>query len=276
MTDEKTNGTISKFLNGNVDNATFVVFFLFQCLLLSQQYLSHFLSQRSTSTFRKLDYINPFKNVYKVLKYSWKHKVPEHPTTPPVSVWIPSSRRWLLCSRTAPEDQLSFTTSTDTDCTPHKHSCLSGWYTTVSTGDCESVSKTEECSNAYKNVDGSVPLTTSSIVLYIIVIVNHDTTYWQQHHSVIPREASYLPTKQCYIIRTGCEFLFGSNSLDCQQYNDPVDNTYLWFIIPQLLNGLSSLYLSLWQYSSSSVPRLLTLPRGCSLFCGMPPSASGT
>ena len=31
-------------------------------------------------------------------------------TTPPVSVWIPSSRRWLLSSRTAPEDQ-SFTTS---------------------------------------------------------------------------------------------------------------------------------------------------------------------
>ena len=30
VTDEKTNGTISKFLNGNVDNAIFVVVFLFQ------------------------------------------------------------------------------------------------------------------------------------------------------------------------------------------------------------------------------------------------------
>ena len=46
--------------------------------------------------------------------------------------WIPSSRKWLLSSRTAPEDQLSFTTSTATDyiqSTPLEHSCLSSWYT---------------------------------------------------------------------------------------------------------------------------------------------------
>ena len=95
------------------------------------------------------------------------------------------------------------------------------------------------------------------VVLYIIVVVNHDTTYWQQHHSVIPREATYLPIKQCYIIRTGCEFLFVSRSLDCQQYNDPVDNTYLWFIIPQLLNGLSSLLASMtvFEFISAQAPR---------------------
>ena len=79
------------------------------------------------------------------------------------------------------------------------------------------------------------------------------------HHilAVIPREASYLPTKQCYIIRTGCEFLFGSNSLDCQQYNDPVDNTYLWFIIPQVFNGLSSLLVSMtvFEFISAQAPR---------------------
>ena len=78
--------------------------------------------------------LNPFKNIYKVLKYSWNHKVPEHrsaftyweedvprridlgrtsmedhlpmrrwrtqdipthPASSPVSVWIPSSRGWL-------------------------------------------------------------------------------------------------------------------------------------------------------------------------------------
>ena len=154
--------------------------------------------------------LNPFKMVYKVLKYSWKHKVPEHrsaftyweddiprridlgknkyggpftneevedtktffrilPLLAPMSVWIPSSRRWLLSSRSAPEDQLSFTASTATDyiqSTPLEHSCLSSWYTTVSTGDYESVSKSEECSNADKNVDRSIPLTTSSSLVY--------------------------------------------------------------------------------------------------------------
>ena len=47
-----------------------------------------------------------------------------------------------------------------------EHSCCSGWYTTVSTGDCESDSKTEERSNADKNVDRSIPLTTSSSLVH--------------------------------------------------------------------------------------------------------------
>ena len=66
-----------------------------------------------------------------------------------------------------------------------------------------------------------------------------------------------LSCVQCYIIRTGCEFLFVPNSLDCQQYNDPVDNTYLWFIIPQLLNGLSSLLVSMtvFEFISAQAPR---------------------
>ena len=95
------------------------------------------------------------------------------------------------------------------------------------------------------------------VVLYIIVVVNHDTTYWQQHHTVFPREAIYLPIKQCYIIRTGCEFLFVSRNLVCQKYNDPVDNTYLWFIIPQLLNGLSSLLVSMtvFEFICAQAPR---------------------
>ena len=55
------------------------------------------------------------------------------------------------------------------------------------------------------------------VVMYIIVVVNHDTTYWQQHHTVIPNEPQYPPSQKCYVIRTGCEFLFPLNNLDCQQ-----------------------------------------------------------
>ena len=95
------------------------------------------------------------------------------------------------------------------------------------------------------------------VVLYIIVVVNHDTTYWQQHHSVIPNRTQSLPSGKCYIIRTGCEFILTLNVLDCQQYNDPVDNTYLWFIVPQFLNGLSSLLVSMtvFEFISAQAPR---------------------
>ena len=95
------------------------------------------------------------------------------------------------------------------------------------------------------------------VVLYIIVVVNHDTTYWQQHHFGIPNGTHYPPSRQCYVIRTGCEFLYGLDTLDCQQYNDPIDDTYLWFIIPQLLNGLSSLLVSMtvFEFISAQAPR---------------------
>ena len=106
------------------------------------------------------------------------------------------------------------------------------------------------------------------VVLYIIVVVDHDTRYWQQHHTVIHNEPQYPPSRECYIIRTGCDFLYGLDALDCQQYNDPVDNTYLWFIIPQLVSSLLE--------TVEFISRLLALPRGCSLVCGMPHSASGT
>ena len=59
-------------------------------------------------------------------------------------------------------------------------------------------------------------------VLYIIVVVNHDTTYWQQHHhhhihhSVNPNETQFSPSRECYVIRTGCVFIYGLHRLDCQ------------------------------------------------------------
>ena len=95
------------------------------------------------------------------------------------------------------------------------------------------------------------------VVLYIIVVVNHDTTYWQQHHTVIFNETQFLPVRECYIIRTGCMFIPSLGVFDCHQYNDPVDNTYLWFIIPQILNGLSSLLVSMtvFEFISAQAPR---------------------
>ena len=162
-----------------------------------------------------------------------RHSYASYLNTPPVSVWIPFSRKWLLCSRTAPEDQLSFTTSTDTDCDNPLH--LSTLVAVVGIPLYRLV--IVKVFPRLKNVRMltkmwmGLYLSLLQVILYIIVVVNHDTTYWQQHHS---NETDFSPSGKCYMIRTGCdcECISHFYILQCQQYNDPVDNTYLWFVIP--------------------------------------------
>ena len=55
------------------------------------------------------------------------------------------------------------------------------------------------------------------VVLYIIVVVNHDTTYWQQHHTVIFNEAQFLSVRKSFIFRTGCMFIPTLGVFDCHQ-----------------------------------------------------------
>ena len=89
-------------------------------------------------------------------------------------------------------------------------------------------------------------------VLYIIVVVNYKT-YWLQHSNVASERSFFLEENRiCLDIRTNhltnkTEYLF----------KDPVDNTYLWFIIPQLLNGLSSLLVSMtvFEFICAQAPR---------------------
>ena len=82
------------------------------------------------------------------------------------------------------------------------------------------------------------------VVLYIIVVINHDSKYWSEHSSVACvlnyyHHYYYTPEEACLKIR------FKLINFSCDLTDDPVDNTYLWFIIPQLLNGLSSLLVSM-------------------------------
>ena len=286
VTDEKTNGTISKFLNGNVDNTTFVLCFFIPMSIAVTAVLITFSTTKKHFYIQKAG-LNPFKNVYEVLKYSWKHKVPEHRSAftyweedIPHRIDLGKNKYGGPFSNEEVEDTKTFLRILPLLL------CLFGYHLAGDGYSAPEQLQRTSCPSLpvlilivynplhmstlvsvvgiplyrlvivkvfprIKNVRMLIKmwmglyLSLLQVVLYIIVVVNHDTTYWQQHHSVIPREASYLPTKQCYIIRTGCEFLFGSNSLDCQQYNDPVDNTYLWFIIPQVLNGLSSLLVSM-------------------------------
>ena len=65
--------------------------------------------------------------------------------------------------------------------------------------------------------------------------------------------------------------------ISCEITDNPIDNTYLLFIIPQLLNGLSCLlvFITVLEFICAQAPRT-TIPRGYSLVCGVPPLASGT
>ena len=243
--------------------------------------------------------LNPFKNIYKVLKYSWKHKVPEHRSAftyweedipcridlgknkyggPFTNEEVEDTKTFLrilpllLCLfgyHLAGDGYSSPKQLLRTSC-PSLPVLILIVYNPLHMSTLVSVVGIPlyrlvivKVISRLKNVRMltkmwmGLYLSLLQVVLYIIVVVNHDTTYWQQHHTVFPREAIYLPIKQCYIIRTGCEFLFVSRSLVCQKYNDPVDNTYLWFIIPQLLNGLSSLLVSMtvFEFICAQAPR---------------------
>ena len=91
------------------------------------------------------------------------------------------------------------------------------------------------------------------VVFYIIVVINHDSKYLLQHNPIpcVLNNYQYSSGVVCMYIRIG----FASNS--CKTTDDPVDNTYLWFIIPQLLNGLSSLLVSMtmFEFICAQAPR---------------------
>ena len=78
------------------------------------------------------------------------------------------------------------------------------------------------------------------VVLYIIVVMNHNTTPWYQLSRWLLSYNS--PIRACSIIRTG---YLSIHTNSCIPNNEHIDNTYLWFIIPQFLNGLSSLLVSM-------------------------------
>ena len=121
----------------------------------------------------------------------------------------------------------------------------------------------------------TVPLATASGTLYIVlVVINHNTTYWQQHQSrflCIRMLSSHLQLamRKSNMVMSELEPLVSWIHVNTGDY--PVDNTYLWFIIPQLLNGP---LLPACFHESIRVhlcPGSHAPPRGCSLVCGMPP-----
>ena len=257
--------------------------------------------------------LNPFKTVYKVLKYSWKHKVPEHRSA--FTYWEEDIPRRIDLGKHKYGGPFTNEEVEDTKtflrilplllCLFGYHLAGDGYSAPIQLQrtSCPSlpvlllIVYNPQHLTALVTVVGIplyqlviikvVPkvktirmltkmwvglyLSLLQVVLYIIVVVNYDTSHsWSQHHTcsnhtgIYKYMYKYLPTSDC--IRNQLQHVISSNM---------VNNAYLWFIIPQLLNGFSSLLVSMTVFSSS-VPRLLALPRGYSLVCGMPPSASGT
>ena len=243
--------------------------------------------------------LNPFKNIYKVLKYSWNHKVPEHRSAftyweedvprridlgknkyggPFTNEEVEDTKTFLrilpllLClfgyhlagdGYSAP-DQLQRTSCPSLPVLLlFVHNPLHMSTLVVVVGIPLYRLIINKCSRYIKKVRMlnkmwmGLYLSLVQVVFYIIVVINHDSKYWSQHKSVdciinTDQFFKYSPGIACLKIRLQLFYASCETLID-----NPVDNIYLWFIIPQLLNGLSSLLVSMtvFEFICAQAPR---------------------
>ena len=284
--DVLTNGTIRRTITNTSINNIAIILVLTVAIAILLQVLIKLCVTKKHFYIQKAG-LNPFKNVYKVLKYSWKHKVPEHRSA--FTYWEEDIPRRIDLGKNKYGGPFTNEEVEDTKTFLRILPlllCLFGYHLAGDGYSAPIQLQRTSCPSLavlilivinplhlstlvavvgiplYRLVIVKVIprlksvrmltkmwiglyLSLLQVVLYIIVVVNHDTTYWQQHHTI----------KDCSIILTGC--IFSQNNWHCQKYNDPVDNTYLWFIIPQLLNGLSSLLVTMtvFEFICAQAPR---------------------
>ena len=242
--------------------------------------------------------LNPFKNIYKVLKYSWNHKVPEHRSA--FTYWEEDIPRRIDLGKNKYGGPFTNDEVEDTKtflrilplllCLFGYHLAGDGYSAPdqLQRTSCPSLPVLllivlnplhmstlvvavgiplyrliiNKCSRYITKVRMltkmwmGLYLSLVQVVLYIIVVINHDSKYWLQHSSVacvvdIHQHYVYSPVDVCLKMR----FKLFNNS--CETTDNPVDNTYLWLIIPQLLNGLSSLLVSMtvFEFICAQAPR---------------------
>ena len=89
------------------------------------------------------------------------------------------------------------------------------------------------------------------LVIYIIVVVS--TTYQKQYSMrLLLKTHDSNFNRVCFLIRAGYV-----NISEWLIEDSTIDHTYLWFIIPQLLNGISSLFVSMtvFEFICAQAPR---------------------
>ena len=244
--------------------------------------------------------LNPFKNIYKVLKYSWKHKVPEHRSA--FTYWEEDIPRRIDLGKTKYGGPFSNEEVEDTKTFFRILPlilCLFGYHLAGDGYSAPEQLLRTSCPSLpvlllivfnplhistlvvvvgiplyqlvikklFIRLNNTLMLTRLWIGLYlsllqvvfnIILTVNHNND--GEHKWITNTNHTHLsinywgPTSVCYSIRTG---IYHSSLHSCTTFNDPVDNTYLWFIIPQLLNGLSSLFVSMtvFEFICAQAPR---------------------
>ena len=233
-------------------------------------------------SIQKAGFNNPFKNTYNVLKYSWKHKVPEHRSAftyweddiprridfgknkyggPFTNVEVENVKTFLrilpllLClfGYQLAGDGISSPIQLQRTSCPSLPVLLMIMYNPQHLPALvmvvsiplyrlviiKLIPKVETIQMLTKMWVG-LYLSLVQVVLYIIVVVNNNDYTQEPHHTHIlgPNVSSH---DTCFNIRT-------SHLLDPPEdylLKEPIDNTYLWFIVPQLLNGLSSLLVSM-------------------------------
>ena len=301
--DKITKGALSDALNRSKDSIIIVPLCITVTSIVAAIFVKFFTSRKHL--YVQKAGLNPFKNIYKVLKYSWKHKVPEHRSA--FTYWEEDIPRRIDLGKNKYGGPFTNEEVEDTKTFLRILPlllCLFGYHLAGDGYSAPEQLQRTSCPSLpvlllivfnplhlstlvavvgiplyrlvivkviprLKNVRMLTKMwiglyfSLLQVVLYIIVVVNHDTTYWQQHHTNV---ANHTFSMQCLIIRK-----FGRSHNFVAYKDDPVDNTYLWFIIPQLLNGLSSLLVSMtvFEFICAQAPRttqgLCGMPPGCTL-----------
>ena len=240
--------------------------------------------------------LNPFKNIYKVLKYSWNHKVPQHRSA--FTYWEEDIPRRIDLGKNKYGGPFTNEEVEDTKTFLRILSlllCLFGYHLAgdgysapdqLLRNSCPSLPVLllivlnplhittlvvvvgiplyrliiNKCSRYIKKVRMltkmwiGLYLSLVQVVLYIIVVINHDSKYLSEHSSVACATQIYShdrdsPGELCFKIKI--------HNISCESTDNPVDNTYLWFIIPQLLNGFSFLLVSMtvFEFICAQAPR---------------------
>ena len=240
--------------------------------------------------------LNPFKNIYKVLKYSWNHKVPQHRSA--FTYWEEDIPRRIDLGKNKYGGPFTNEEVEDTKTFLRILPlllCLFGYHLAGDGYSAPDQLQRTSCPsppvlllivhnplhistlvvvvgiplyrliiNKFNRYIKKVRMLTKmwiglylslvQVVLYMIVVINHDSKYWSEHSStayVFNKEDydhlyHYSPEHMCLWIR------HKNITTD-----NPVDNTYLWFILPQFINGLSSLLVSMtvFEFICAQAPR---------------------
>ena len=192
--------------------------------------------------------LNPFKNIYEVLKYSWKHKVPEHRSA--FTYWEEDIPRRIDLGKNKYGGPFTNEEVEDTKTFLRILPlllCLIGYHLAGDGYSAPEQLQRTSCPSlpvlllivinplhmsTLVSVVGiplyrlvimklfprlkyirmltkmwmGLYLSLLQVVMHITVVVNYNTTYWQQHHSIIHKELLFSPSRECYKIRTGCKF----------------------------------------------------------------------